>query len=88
MIDATNEPRCELLSERDDEGNRQRCRAQGAGEWRPSDTVAVVLCDDDQRYLSVQLNGMRDDEWHPFLSAHELERIADRVERMAAGYFG
>jgi hypothetical protein len=81
--DEANAPRCDLMS-RPDGG---RCLAQGAGVWRPSKAVSVVLCDDDQRELDDLLRGMGD-EWTPFLSTRDRERIAERLERMAAGAFG
>lgn len=79
--DDVNAPRCEAMM------LGGRCRSQGAGEWTLGQTERrVVLCDDHR--LSFEEQMRRPLDWHPFIPDDVRERIADRVRRMAARYFG
>lgn len=76
-----NEPRCDM--------GRPRCRNQAAGFWRINDSgKRIALCDDDRQDIEDQGITLIPGEWEPLHPDPVRVATADRLARMAAGYFG
>lgn len=75
-----NYPRCEMK-------HGVQCRNQAAGIWTISGR-AIHICSDDRDDLAEQGIDVADDGWLPLHPDPVRSATANRLQRMAAGYFG
>lgn len=66
----------------------ERCRDGGVVVNRTDGTWDVCACDAGRRFDAEIVKGRADIEAGRFVRWEDIKRTADRLSRMAAGYFG